>query len=851
MDFRVPMDLVKRHWARAGLLLVAWQLLVPRPATAQLLSPGKLARAHAELEGISNCTRCHDVGKKVDGRLCLECHIAIQRAIAGGRGLHARQAAAGKNCLDCHREHRGENASLVDWGGARERFDHKRTGYPLVDKHAALKCEQCHQARRVADAELRKSFAGNRRGTHLGLTTRCTACHFDEHRGQLGADCDRCHDPKGFKPAPRFRHAEKFALTGGHAQVECSKCHGRESTAAADAAAFPAPVDASGFVRYRLPQARRCVDCHRDLHAGKFGRSCERCHSTASWTETRAAKVSPSFHDRSRFPLIGKHRSVACASCHPAKRTGKGMQTKGFAFARCTDCHRDAHFGQLAKVDGAVPCQRCHSEAGFFPTRYPLADHQQSRYPLQGAHAAVACNGCHKPDPERFAAQLPAAQRRGAASDKRTELYNLTRLKFPELDLQACDSCHRDPHRGQFSRGAPVKACQVCHVVESFRRLDFDHDRDSSFKLDGKHTPVGCAGCHRVVDGAVLYRGAPTRCNDCHADVHAGQFDVVTQTSAAIAGGCQRCHDTAGFKPTRFSHDDPQASFALRGKHRPLACNRCHPRLSVAGGAAVSWYRGVPLQCAGCHVDAHAGSLGSECSRCHSESGWHDVAFDHEQTHFPLRGRHAEADCRGCHGQLQQLALDPRCQSCHVDRHTGRLGQQCERCHDQSSWRSGAGVQAHGQTRFPLYGRHAMVPCEQCHQARADLTFGGAPISCAACHASELQRTVGTPRDHSGFGLAPDCRRCHETVAWRRALLPDHERCFPLAVGRHRNIACLDCHSALSGLAVTSCASFSAACTRCHGCSSMDEEHSGEHRVAGYQCADRKCYECHPTGGGD
>lgn len=238
-----------------------------------------------------------------------------------------------------------------------------------------------------------------------------------------------------------------------------------------------------------------------------------------------------------------------------------------------------------------------------------------------------------------------------------------------------------------------------------------------------------------------------------------------------------------------------------------------------------------------------------DCSRCHSENGWKEVKFNHNQTRFPLRDRHAALDCRVCHAEVHQLALDYRCQGCHRDPHAGRLGQFCDRCHDQQTWRSGAGVMAHSQTRFPLNGRHALVPCEECHLGRSDRTYGGVPSSCQTCHSNDLIAGNSANVDHSSLGASPDCRRCHETISWRRALLPDHEKCFPLRVGRHRNITCRDCHSTVTGLKVKSCSTFTAACSRCHNCNAMDNLHKSEEHVAGYQCADRKCYECHPTGG--
>ena len=235
------------------------------------------------------------------------------------------------------------------------------------------------------------------------------------------------------------------------------------------------------------------------------------------------------------------------------------------------------------------------------------------------------------------------------------------------------------------------------------------------------------------------------------------------------------------------------------------------------------------------------------CATCHQESGWSQVSFDHDATRLPLRGRHAEIACRGCHRQLHPLAIDPTCQSCHVDVHAGRLGTECARCHDQRSFSSGVGVQAHGATRFPLYGRHAFVPCDTCHRARSDRTWGGVPRSCEQCHRDDAARTAGTPFDHAPLGTPLYCRPCHTPVAWSLARFALHDRCFPITVPPHDGIACLGCHTSLNGLGVSNCATFTASCTRCHTCRETDDSHLG--RVAGYLCADRRCYECHPTGG--
>jgi uncharacterized paraquat-inducible protein A len=42
------------------------------------ISPGELSAAHAGLEGMSNCTRCHAMGKAIANHKCLDCHQELK-----------------------------------------------------------------------------------------------------------------------------------------------------------------------------------------------------------------------------------------------------------------------------------------------------------------------------------------------------------------------------------------------------------------------------------------------------------------------------------------------------------------------------------------------------------------------------------------------------------------------------------------------------------------------------------------------------------------------------------------------------------------------------------------------------
>jgi Class III cytochrome C family len=242
-------------------------------------------------------------------------------------------------------------------------------------------------------------------------------------------------------------------------------------------------------------------------------------------------------------------------------------------------------------------------------------------------------------------------------------------------------------------------------------------------------------------------------------------------------------------------------------------------------------------------VPAHA-PMDTRCGACHSPESWSKVTFDHDRTGFPLLGRHAAASCSACHASIDFSAAVPRsCAACHRDAHAGEFGTRCGTCHDPESWRSRFDADAHRRTNFPLTGRHALIPCEECHQDQRDRRFTRATVDCGTCHQADYLRAATISIDHIAAGFGTNCRDCHNPWSFRAARFPAHDRCFQLAPGPHAGISCLDCHTTLTGtLATGACATNTAACTRCHTCPTAQQQHR---QVAGFQCRDRKCYECH------
>lgn len=867
------------------LILACFSVLVAAEARAQLFSPGALSKAHAGLEGIGSCKRCHADGAEHDNRTCLECHKEIGVRLEAARGYH--RTVKDKTCAGCHREHRGKNASLIAWTPSEQGFDHGQTGWPLAGAHQKVACKTCHETRRIDDDAVKAIVNRQGRVTFLGLSDKCVRCHFDEHRGQEGTNCLRCHNQETFERAPRFNHNDRafsqFALVGKHAQVKCGKCHEPVVDKKTPKDAWPSPVDDT-FLQTRGIPHESCVDCHEDPHAGNHGTECARCHTSEGWQTIREDGIQDrNFHDTHAFQLRGAHRSVACKSCH-GPFAGKPAVYKGLRFARCADCHADAHVGQLAPAEKAQRCETCHDVNGFLPVVFDRTMHASTRFPLEGSHGAVACRSCHLPDPA-LRKQIPAAVKRDFARMGRQPRVSITQLAMPAIvgtagALADCAACHDDVHAGQFTRAAgegsgprvEKKTCGACHAMTSpFSEPSFKHD-DSRFPLTGKHVDVPCAACHvrGKVEGAetdvLVYRSLRLDCASCHADEHVGQLvDVADGTSAGIPEGaadCQRCHSTTGFKPARFDHDK-QSVFRLEGKHRTMKCVGCH-QVVDANGKAIAQYKPVPTECGSCHVDQHkrafdpyypqlASTTTAEprCDGCHKAAGWTPASFAHERTGFALTGKHAHARCASCHGSDVTRPLAPSCQGCHQDPHAMEFGLLCGACHTTDTFRGPAfPVDAHRRTGFPLTGRHAILPCDECHTEKREQAFTRVALDCASCHAKDALGASLVTVDHARPPFAGvSCANCHVPQSFWPARFPQHEPCFPLASGTHAKIQCNECHANLPGARFTgTCKGVPVLCTTCHA-HAADIENDRHAKVPGYEFKNVKCAACHRDGG--
>jgi hypothetical protein len=438
-----------------GVLLVVSPLCRVQAQTVyeRMVMPGPLIEGHAKLE--KDCANCHEpFAKTGQTKLCLSCHKEVAADRQQQRGIHGRRKDTSTGeCRSCHTDHKGRGMDIVQLD--RETFNHTFTNFEIKGAHKQVSCAGCH----VATVKFRNTPG------------QCIGCHkkTDPHKGNLGEKCDACHSEEAWRRTKPFDHAKtKFPLEGAHAKVVCAICHVGE--------------------RYK-DLATTCVSCHRlqDVHRARYGAKCETCHSPKTWPTVKFDHAKAT-----KFPLLGAHAKAKCDTCHA------GNLYKDKLTAACVSCHKkdDPHKGQLG-----ARCAQCHNETGW--RQKVVFDHDITRFPLVGLHAAVPCEECHRTPSFKDAPR-------------------------------ACNSCHKDEHHAR----RLGTGCALCHNPNGWSRWRFEHDKQTRYPLTGAHKGLQCHACHRTPNIAKIT--VDSTCYGCHAsdDTHQGSFGRT----------CESCHNTTSFK---------------------------------------------------------------------------------------------------------------------------------------------------------------------------------------------------------------------------------------------------------------------------------------------------------------
>ena len=383
-------------------------------------------------------------------------------------------------------------------------------------------------------------------------------------------ECLDCHNVNAFDWSSENILHDFFPLVKGHDIADCNQCHVNPNFK-------NTPTE--------------CVACHQmdfdnatslDHNQLNFSTDCASCHTLdLDWMPAEFRD-----HDDQFFPIYsGEHNGEwsSCVECHP--------NPMNYAEFTCITCHTksetdDDHNDVGGYVYSSIACLGCHptgNEEGSF-------DHNQTNFPLTGAHITVDCNECHA---NGFAGTPTACSACHTSDFEQTTSPNHQTLGF-SMD---CASCHTtDPN----------------WMPASFP------DHDNYYVLKGAHAQIAndCAACHNST-----FTNTPTTCFGCHENDF-NQANNPNHLSAGFPTDCASCHSETAWEPATFDHEMYFPIYSGNHKDEWDECVDCH---TMAGNFST-------FSCIDCHehndpaelLDDHDGVNNYEfsspsCYACHPD----------------------------------------------------------------------------------------------------------------------------------------------------------------------------------------------------------------------------------------
>ena len=376
-------------------------------------------------------------------------------------------------------------------------FNHATSSFPLTGLHISASCADCHQ------------------NGYAGTTSVCSDCHITEYNTasnpnhqtlSISTDCAICHTPTAdWQPALFPQHDQVYQLLGRHAEIanDCASCHNGNYTTTQN----------------------QCVECHQSAYnasvnpnhsAAGLSTECSTCHNSNGW--------APSTFDHSTtgFTLIGSHQPLQCSGCHNGTTTG--LQSD------CVSCHQTDYNQAANHTAQSYPtnCEQCHNSVNWNEATF---DHQNTSFPLTGAHITTTCQSCHQ------------TGYTGTPTD--------------------CLSCHQTDYNSttnpnHVTENIPT-TCVDCHSTTAWQPASFDH-QNTGFPLTGAHintlsivSSIWLYIIHQQIVMLVIQTDYNNTTNPNHI---AANFPTT----------CVECHSTSAWTPATFDHDN-QYFPIYSGKH--------------------------------------------------------------------------------------------------------------------------------------------------------------------------------------------------------------------------------------------------------------------------------------------
>jgi hypothetical protein len=466
--------------------------------------------AHAAARFPLTCEQCHDTNLWTDGkfnhastgfnltglhtvppRLCSDCHINNNYTLnstacvtchlkdfQGTTNPNHVTANFPQTCDQCH--------STATWLGAN--FNHNTTGFPLTGNHMVppRACTDCHI-----------------NNNYTITNTACVSCHQTDYNNAttpvahaaagFPLTCEQCHDTNLWTDGT-FNHASTgFALTGLHTVPPrlCTDCHVSNN--------------------YTL-NSTTCVTCHLKDFQGttnpnhvtaNFPQTCDTCHTTSTW-------LGATFnHNSTGFPLTGAHTVPprACTDCHV---NGNYHLTS----TACVTCHLANYQGTTSPnhVTAGFPqtCELCHDTTVWTNSTF---NHNNTAFPLTGAHTTTACALCH---------------------------VNGNYTTLPTT----CIGCHQTDYNNTTNPGHAAQpqffptTCTTCHTTAAWTSATFNHTQYTQFSITHGNANGVCSTCHINSNNYAIFQ-----CTACHGGNNANNFNHPNVNGYVYNSiNCYQCH---------------------------------------------------------------------------------------------------------------------------------------------------------------------------------------------------------------------------------------------------------------------------------------------------------------------
>jgi hypothetical protein len=531
-------------------------------------------------------------------------------------------------------------------------------------------------------------------------------------------------------------------------------------------------------------------------------------------------------------PLITGHKDLEKSDCLKCHGAGKGLPD-----SKCLDCHKEIKpfvekkLGFHGNVNKA--CFECHADhkgRTFDSTLIDTKtfDHTLTGYKLEGKHADIQCNECHK-------------SKRQKKSIRPQDIAYLGKST-------SCISCHKkdDPH---FFKDKYAKMdCNSCHAFTSWKKdLTFNHSSDTKYKLKGKHAELKCNDCHLIDKKKSTYQYqwpnlAQKDCLSCHKDdFH--KFNKSDEKSFKLGdlNKCSTCHTETKWKEVHDFNHSAQTRYPIDGKHTDLKCDECHfphdKKLKSAPLSKMStylskvgtykWPQLESKTCEVCHDSPHLKEFSKDlllkkCTECHTTQSWYTLkeggGFDHNKSRFALTGDHKEIRCSECHGPSGKQVFKFKsadkdfCIDCHNNIHKDQFSakyenKKCSECHSTDKFSERLRFD-HKNTNYDLLGSHTKIKCQECHiqtQTKVAIltpnsdkkTFPeGKSFQLGLFKFDQLKEKecLSCHSDYHKGQLGNNCKSCHNENKWSESTFNHDKDSKYHLVDKHSQLKCSKCH---------------------------------------------------------